>query len=77
MVIIKKSDAEFIEKYIPNPEKIINASVLRDALLYFLDWLDNNRDCWDSSGFGYSALGSQAQRVYDNIRISNASAETV
>ena len=75
MVIIEKSDAEFIKKNIPNPEKIIKASVLRDALLYFLDWLDNNRECWDSSGFNYSELGRQAQRVYDNIRISNASVE--
>lgn len=76
MIIIEKNDAEFIKKNIPNPEKIIEASSLREALLYFLDWLDNNRGCWDSSGFGYSVLGSQAQRVYDNIRISNGSVET-
>ena len=76
MIIIEKSDAEFIEKYIPNPERITKAPTLRDALLYFLDWLDNNRDCWDDSGYGYSNLGSQAQRVYDNIRISNASVKT-
>lgn len=71
MIIIAKNDAEFIKKNIPNPEKIIEASSLREALLYFLDWLDNDRECWDPSGFGYSALGSQAQRVYDSIRISN------
>ena len=71
MVVIEKSDVDFIEKNIPNPKRITKASSVRDALLFFLDWLDNNRECWDSSGYNYSALGNQAQRVYDNIRISN------
>ena len=71
MVVINEQDANFIKDNIPNPERILEAATLKDALMNFLDWLDTNRDCWDSTGRDYSALGTKAQNVYDNIRISN------
>lgn len=76
MIIIEKADAEFINKNIPNPQKIINAPSVRDALLSLAEFIETTQECWDSSGRFYSSLGNQAQKVYDNIRISNGLVET-
>ena len=73
MIIVNKQDEEFIKENIPNPECILEAKSLREAELRFLDWLDRSDDCWDATGRNYSALGTAAQRVYDNLRISNSS----
>ena len=39
-IVINEKDAEFIKKYIPNPEKILEATTVRNALVAFSDWLD-------------------------------------
>ena len=75
MIIIEKADVEFINKNIPNPQRIINAPSVRDALLSLADFIETSQECWDSSGRFYSRLGNQVQRVYDNIRISNGLVE--
>ncbi len=76
MIVIEKADVDFINKHIPQPERIINASSVREALLSLSEFINTTQECWDSSGRFYSRLGNQAQRVYDNIRISNGSVET-
>lgn len=35
-IVINEKDAEFIKKYIPNPEKILEATTVRNALVAFL-----------------------------------------
>lgn len=77
MIIFKNSDVDFIKKHIPQPERIINARSVREALLVFAEYINTTQECWDSSGLFYSRLGNQAQQVYDNIRISNGLVETV
>ena len=71
MINIEKSDADFIKKHIPQPERIMNARSVREALLVFAEYINTAQECWDSSGLFYSRLGVKAQQVYDNIRICN------
>lgn len=75
MINIEKSDEDFIKNHIPQPERIINAHSVREALLVFAEYINTTQDCWDSSGWFYSRLGNQAQQVYDNLRISNGLVE--
>ena len=49
-IVINEKNAEFIKKYIPNPEKILEATTVRNALVAFSDWLDMNPDCWENNG---------------------------
>lgn len=71
MLIISKENINFIKKNIPEADKIINANCTRDALIVFSEWLAFTRKCWDESGYYYSDLGRQAQRVYDDLLYDN------
>ena len=62
--------------YIPNPEKILEATTVRNALVAFSDWLDMNPDCWENNGYDYNSLGRKAQKIYDDILYDNVYANT-
>ena len=75
-IVINEKNAEFIKKYIPNPEKILEATTVRNALVAFSDWLDMNPDCWENNGYDYNSLGRKAQKIYDDILYDNVYANT-
>lgn len=69
MIKFEQSDIKFISENIPEPERILESNNLREILLILSDWISKN--AWDKSGYDYSDLGRQAQRVYDNIYLNN------
>lgn len=75
-IVINEKNAEFIKKHIPNPEKILEATTVRNALVAFSDWLDMNPDCWENNGYDYNSLGRKAQKIYDDILYDNVYANT-
>ena len=56
-IVINEKNAEFIKKYIPNPDNILDATTVHNALVAFSDWLDMNPDCWENNGYDYNSLG--------------------
>ncbi len=71
MIIIDDTNKRFVKKHIPNADEILNSDSVRNALKLFSSWLNMNPDCWDESGYYYSDLGRQAQRVYDDLLYDN------
>lgn len=69
MINFEQSDIKFIRENIPEPERIFESNNLRNILLILSDWISKNG--WDESGYDYSTLGRQAQKVYDNIYVNN------
>ena len=71
MLNLNKDDIKFINKNISEPQKIINAVSVRDALVAFSNWIAVSDRCWDNTGDNYSDFGRRAQKIYDNILLNN------
>ncbi|MDO4831400.1 MAG: hypothetical protein Q4A46_07990 [Clostridia bacterium] len=70
-MIINEENKNFIKKYVPNSEKVLESTTVHDALVAFSDWLDTNPDCWETNGYDYSNFGRKAQKVYDDMLYDN------
>lgn len=73
MLNMTKDSQVFLKKYLPDA---LDIDVLRDALEVLFDWIEDNGYA-PPHYYDYSDLGREAQRVYDDIFLSNADTETV
>lgn len=70
MVFFTDEDKNFIKKHLPNADKVLSMSNVRDVLHSVSDWIDTNGFA-PPDYYDYNDLGRVAQQVYDRIYLNN------
>ena len=73
MLNMTKDSRVFLKKYLPDA---LDTDVLRDALELLFDWIEDNGYA-PPHYYDYNDLGREAQRVYDDLFLSNADEEAL